>query len=148
MTTDKKRLFLLTGKFTVYFSLMAATFAVILYMQFYKPNVIRELILSVDTLGLTSIGQQEQTRQYEINRLPKLTYEEKQVLLNRTVFLGATTRMAQLALGPPKEQKRGRREVIFIYYMPEDSRPTILRFENDRLVHAYKGSALDIAGSR
>lgn len=151
MDTDKRKLFLLTGKITVYSCLMAATFAVILYMQFYKPTLVKELIISVDTFGVTTIGQIEKARQFEINHLP-ITYEEKQVLLNRTVFLGATPRMVALALGEPKERKKYRAAkgtgTAYVYYLPDDPRPTILRFEGEKLVHAYKGSALDLAGTR
>lgn len=145
MSVDRKRLFLLTGKFTVYFCLMAATFAFILYLQIFRPTLVKELIISVDVVGVTSLAQSEQNRQIQINQLP-ITFEEKQVLINKTVFLGATPQMVQLALGSPKESKRGGRETIYIYYLPDDPRPTILRFQRDRLVHAYKGSALDLAG--
>ncbi len=151
MSVERKKLFLLTGKITVYFSLMAATFAVMLYIQFYKPTLVKELILSIDTFGVTSIGQEEISRQAAIRQLPKLTYEERQVLINRTVFLGATPNMVMLALGAPKERKAYHSPkgngTIYIYYLPDDPRPTILRFEDEKLVHAYKGSALDLAKS-
>ena len=99
-------------------------------------------------IGVTPLGEEEKFRQSAINALP-LTYEEKQVLINKTVFLGASSKMVQLALGAPKERKvgGGKSNSILIYYQPDDPRPTILRFERDKLVHAYKGSALDLAAS-
>lgn len=148
MSVESRKLFLLTGKITVYLGLMVATFACMLYLQFYKPGLLKELILSIDVVGVTPIGQEEQSRQATINGLP-ITYEEKQVLINKTVFLGASSRMVMLALGTPKEQKPSGKGAgnIYIYYQPDDPRPTILRFEHDKLVHAYKGSALDLAGT-
>ncbi len=130
----------------MYLGLMVATFACILYLQFYNPDLLRRLILSIDVVGMTAIGQAEQNRQATINTLP-ITYEEKQVLINHTVFMGATSQMVALALGAPSERKPSDtgKGNLYIYYQPEDPRPTILSFEQDRLVHAYKGSALDLA---
>jgi hypothetical protein len=144
MTTEPRRIYLLAGKATVYLGLIVGTFALIFYLQFYQPEVVKRLILAVDVLGVTPLGEEEQLRQTRINQL-SITYEEKQVLLSRTVFLGATQQMVTLALGTPKEQKHTAQGTLYIYYLPDDPRPTILRFKSDKLAHAYKGSALDLA---
>lgn len=148
MEPENGRLFLLTGKITVYLGLMVATFATFLYLQFYNPQLLKELIITVDVVGVTPIGQAEQARIATINTLP-ITYEEKQVLINHTVFLGANTQMVMLALGNPKESRAGSKPAssVLVYYESDDPRPTILRFEQDKLIHAYKGSALDLAAT-
>ncbi len=122
------------------------------YIHNYKYEVVENLILEIDKFGITNIGKEELLRRSRINNLP-ITYEEKQILINRTVFLGATAEMVQLALGKPKEAynaadvaESGKQEgIIYVYHFPADARPTLLRFENNKLTHAYKGSTIDVA---
>lgn len=135
----------LFGKIIVYLGLMVSIFAFFLYLQIYRPSFVKELILAIDVFGVTEVGTAEQQRLDAINKL-SITYEEKQVLINKTVFLGASPQMVALALGQPSEQKQAPAENIYIYYLPDDPRPTILKFSRDKLVQAYKGSALDFAG--
>jgi hypothetical protein len=123
---------------------MGGTFACILYLQFYKPDLFKRLILSVDIVGITEIGKAEKSRLSTINTLP-ITYEEKQVLVNHTVFLGATPEMVMLSLGNPREQRRYRGGDVLVYYDQDDPRPTLLQFERGKLTRASKGSALDLS---
>ena len=89
-----------------------------------------------------------QNNQEEINKL-SLTYEEKQILIQKTVFLGATSDMVMLALGAPKERFRAPKTaefsegIVFTYHLPNDAQPTLLRFVGNKLTHAYKRSAID-----
>lgn len=107
------------------------------------------LLIKVDVFGLTRVAGEEQVRLAKIKDLP-LSYEEKQVLVQRTVFMGATHDMVKLALGEPRKVVErlweGKNVMLtyYIYYLPNDTRPTILVFQNDKLVNAYKGSALDV----
>lgn len=126
--------------------IVPAGFAYVLYE--YKPELAQKLLISVDIFGLTESGRDEQGRRKEINAL-KITYEEKQALLNRTVFMDASQQMVRLALGEPKKSLKrtlqdGREVDYFVYYLPNDKRPTILVFLQDKLAQAYKGSAIDI----
>jgi hypothetical protein len=58
--------------------------------------------------------------------------------------------MVKLALGEPKkvvEKMWEEKKVVltyYVYYLPNDNRPTILVFQEDKLINAYKGSALDV----
>jgi hypothetical protein len=112
------------------------------------PDKVEELIIKVDRFGITEAGAVEQARIREINRL-RITYEEKQVLIQRTVFLNATRDMVSLALGDPmcKLQRAARgaepATEYWVYYIEGDRKPTMLAFQNNELVNAGKASALD-----
>ena len=82
----------LIGKIIVYLGLMVSIFVFFLYLQIYRPTFVKELILAIDVFGVTEVGTAEQQRLDSINKLP-ITYEEKQVLINKTVFLGASPQM-------------------------------------------------------
>jgi hypothetical protein len=136
----------LMGRFALYLAILVGCFAVFFTLHIYRPQFMKELILVIDLFGMTDLGRSEQERLAAINRLP-ITYEEKQVLINRTIFLGATSQMVSLALGTPSEHREQATGTIYVYYLPDDPRPTILKFSRDKLVQAYKGSALDLAGN-
>jgi hypothetical protein len=115
----------------------------------YAPDKVNELIIKIDRFGITDMGKREQYRINQIEQLP-ITYAEKQVLLDRTVFLGATPQMVKLALGTPKQEQttgavdRGNEVITYIYHFSKDSRPTLLRFENQKLTSAGKASTIDV----
>lgn len=121
------------------------------YLSVSHPEMARELLIAMDKFGITNTGRDEQLRIAQINALP-IAYEKKQVLINRTVFLGADTGMVYLALGNPRETQRAKvkgqktEAVLLIYHFSDDKRPTILQFENDKLTSAYKGSVLEVYG--
>lgn len=120
------------------------------YVSVYQPELVNKLLINLDVFGLTRVAKQEHERIEKIRALT-IPYEEKQVLMNRTVFMQASPEMVKLALGEPKRTfekpwpERGTMLNYFVYYVADDKRPTILVFENGKLIHAYKGSALDIA---
>ncbi len=124
-------------------------YAVLFYMENYQPEMMTHLLIQVDVFGFTRVAQQEQERLAKIKNL-SITYEEKQVLVNRTVFMGATHDMVKLALGDPKKivermwEAKNIMLTYYVYYLPNDNRPTILVFQDDKLINAYKGSALDV----
>jgi len=136
------------GKFLTYTIVIAASFCGMFYILMYQPRFFDELLLQVDRMGVTPIGENEKKRIAEINTLP-ITYEEKQVLLNRTVFLGATMPMVVLALGEPNAGKRVNgnpdEDIVLVYQFKDDARPTLLTFKDGKLTQAAKGSALDMA---
>ena len=117
----------------------------------YRPDIMNKLLISMDVLGVSEVARDEQQRRTHIDKL-NITFEEKQVLLNRTVFMGASTDMVRLALGDPTKAIRrplqNKREAMYlVYYLPKSKRPTILVFLDDRLTQAYMGSALDMEAS-
>lgn len=112
------------------------------------PDKMNDLIIAVDRFGITEVGALEQQRVRTINRL-NITYEEKQVLIKRTVFLSATREMVYLALGDPvcvlQRAATGTEPATeyWVYYIEGDRKPTALAFQNNELVTAGKASALD-----
>lgn len=112
------------------------------------PDKMNDLIIAVDRFGITEVGALEQQRVRTINRLG-ITYEEKQVLIKRTVFLSATREMVYLALGDPVcvlQRKATNVEPAteyWVYYIEGDRKPTALAFQNNELISAGKASALD-----
>lgn len=137
----------------LYAGVLMITFASIFYMNREHPTVVRELLLNVDAFGLTEVGAQERQRIAYIRQLD-IPYEKKDVLINRTVFMGASREMVYLALGNPrsatKQYDPNSKKTLetWAYYFPEESRPTMLVFEDGVLSSAYKGSALDIKKSK
>jgi len=132
-----------------YIVISLLVYAVLFYMQTYQPDMMTKLLIQVDVFGLTRVADQEQQRLAKIHDL-SIPYEDKQVLTNRTVFMGATSEMVQLALGKPTKTaqqpwaKKNVTLLYYVYYLPNDTRPTILVFQDDKLIYAYKGSALDV----
>lgn len=129
-------------------------YIVLFYMEDYQPEIMNDVLIKVDVLGLTNVAKEEQDRIYAINSLGiDVTHPEKQALINHTIFMGATPAMVGLALGGPKIQKWNtlKTKLYYIYYLPNDNRPTVLVFKQDtagptfKLYNAYKSSALDIA---
>jgi hypothetical protein len=136
-------------RYLPFFIIFFLTFGILAIIQQYQPELMNRLLLTVDVFGISQTARDEQFRESAINHLP-VTFEEKQVLLKHTVFLGASTEMVRLALGsdPKKVYQRVIPEqkttlTYYIYYLPNDQRPTVLIFVNDKLEKAEKGSAID-----
>lgn len=135
-----------------YISIALVTAGGLSYVNQTNPEALTDLMVHVDVFGITPQASQEKERQYQI-RMLTIPYEKKKVLLERTVFLGATRQMVVLALGEPKEaqkitehEKRPDGKIInerWVYYFKDDPRPTVLEFEKDSLASAFKGSNLD-----
>ncbi len=132
--------------------LAVTTYLVFAYVRSYQPELISDFILRMDVYGITSVAKQEQERREKIRALD-IPYEQKQVLYNKTVFLGASAEMVEFALGVPKFRKQCRRTLhdqgtpllpCYVYYLPNSRRPTVFVFEGDSLAGAYKDSALDV----
>ncbi len=112
-----------------------------------EPEVVQEILFKMDRFGLIEKSPEEIQRVYDINQL-SISFEEKQILINKTIFLGATPRMVLLALGEPKKGYKtngemGNESIKLEYHLPKDSRPTVLVFDEGKLSHAYKGSTIE-----
>ncbi|GEM_PF-3459582 len=120
------------------------------YIYNQRPDIYQKVLLKLDRLGITQPAPEELVRIDEINKLT-ISYEEKQILIKKTIFLGASPRMVMLALGQPKEGHRvssteaDKEKIILVYHLPEELRPTMLHFDNDKLVKAEKGSSIDFS---
>ncbi|MDG1286766.1 MAG: hypothetical protein P8P30_04280 [Rickettsiales bacterium] len=120
------------------------------YVYNQRPDIYKQVLLKLDRMGFTQSAPEELKRVDDINQL-RISYEEKQILINKTIFLNASPRMVMLALGNPKEghriknAKTGKKSIILVYHLPEELRPTMLHFEENKLVKAEKGSTIDFA---
>jgi len=106
------------------------------------PHEMERFWIAIDGFGFTEAARREGERIEKINDLD-IPYEKKQVLIQRNVFMGASTYMVQLALGRPQSAPTKSGYVYLVYYLENDHRPTIFIFQKDVLVKAYKGSASD-----
>jgi len=124
-------------------------YLILFYMENYQPELLTDILIQVDVMGITPVAQHEQHRLSQIQDLT-IPYEEKQVLIKRTVFIGAEPDMVKLALGEPKKifEKRATGKeptfLYYVYYLPNDKRPTIFVFQNNVLKDAYKDSTINI----
>ena len=131
----------------IFIVLIGAT-AAYSYISTERPDIYKNIKLKLDKFGLAPEDPMEIQRVADINKMT-ISYEEKQILINKTIFMGATTRMVMLALGKPKQGHRGSKTanekdvVILVYHLPEELRPTMLHFEDNKLTKAYKGSTID-----
>jgi hypothetical protein len=125
-------------------------YLVLFYMESYQPELMTDILIQVDVFGVTRIAKEEQQRLTDIKNLT-IPYEEKQVLVNRTVFMGASPDMVKLALGNPQKivekiwEGKSVMLTYYVYYLPNDKRPTVLVFQENKLVNAYKDSAINIS---
>lgn len=119
------------------------------YAYVQHPEVYKKIKIKLDKLGLIQQSPEEIQRVAEINKMT-ISYEEKQILINKTIFMGATPRMVMLALGQPKQGHKGDKTnegkdiITLTYHMPGEFKPTQLYFENNKLTKAYKISNIDI----
>lgn len=132
-----------------YIILLVTIVMTVFYAYVYQPELVNKLLINADVFGFSKVAKQEHNRIEKIRALA-IPYEEKQVLMNRTVFMQASQDMVKLALGEPRKiverlwEERKVMLVYYVYYLGDDKRPTILVFQDDKLINAYKGSAQDI----
>ncbi|MEI6729887.1 MAG: hypothetical protein WCL30_01390 [Pseudomonadota bacterium] len=135
-----------------YILLVGIIYGVLFFTQKYQPEAMNKFLISIDIIGASEAAKQENYRLSQIRNL-RLTYPEKQVLVNRTVFIGATKEMVKLSLGDPKKEIWKNDKLYYVYYLPNDSKPTLLVFDYEKtsdtykLSNAYKTSALYISNS-
>lgn len=110
-------------------------------MRSLTPMSFHTLLITFD---LTPDAAAEKARLNKISLLA-ISDEKKNILIHNTVFMGASTAMVKLALGTPVSIERLEQStpVIdrWIYHFADDSRPTVLEFNDNKLVSAYKISA-------
>ena len=115
-----------------YITISIVVYMFLIYMENYQPETLNKIIISVDVLGITDISKYEHYRQDKIKRLDNIGSLEKEVLLNHTVFIGATAQMVEYALGTPKLAFKGKNNVgdllYYVYFIANDKRPTVFEF--------------------
>ncbi len=123
-------------------------------LRMRHPDIYYNITLSMDVFGLSADNEQEKKRINKIALLP-ISDEKKDFLIKHSIFMGATPRMVKLALGDPRmeqhtvsQQNAAQPVLVYVYHFPQDSRPTLLMFEEDKLVAAQKSSVTDVSYSQ
>lgn len=150
-----------------YVGLAFLMYVLLIYLQTYHSDDVKDWVIRMDVLDITDMSKLEHYREDRIKRLEGLDADQKLALINHTVFIGATARMVELALGspnahiPPIVKKN---LLFYIYLLANDKRPTVFEFkctsqniaectigeQNDgykdvfTLSQAYKKSAIDV----
>lgn len=135
-------------RFFIYGLIAVFTTASLSYVQTTDPEALEDLLVRIDVFGISTVAAEENVRIEQIRAL-SIPYEKKKVLMERTIFMGATRQMVVLALGQPREASAisaPSKNITerWVYFFKDEQRPTVLEFEKDMLSSAYKGSALDI----
>lgn len=150
-----------------YITLGLLVYILYIYIDNYYPNAIDDLIIRADVFKYSPIAKKEYARQDAINRLEYDAYGkpigtlEKQVLINHTVFIGATAQMVEYALDAPAQVVFRGAKLYYVYFLAGDKRPTVFEFvcakndpalcnsmqdykQNFGLSKAYKKSTIDL----
>ena len=111
-------------------------------LKMFAPDLYSSLTLSGTQFFGSSGGSLEAKRQEKIMILP-ISDEKKTILIDRKVFEGASTHMVELALGEPKQSwppriKDGKNYIYWKYHFANDNRPTMLIFQDNKLMGAQK----------
>ena len=122
--------------------------AIIGALQFQRSGTVEQLGLDKLASQVQGLSPEEQERRAYINRLP-ITQEKKDFLINRQIFLGAGRHMVVVAIGKPMRRRDMRTtpgEAIeaWVYHFDDQYRPTILEFDQFKLIKAYKVSAIEV----
>lgn len=140
----------------VLLTICAVVVAVVIGLSILRmrhPDVYYSITLSMDVFGITQDAELEKKRINKIALLP-ISDEKKEFLINHTIFMGATPSMVKLALGDPRGEQQtvtqdtNQPVMVLYYHFPEDARPTMLMFEEDKLVSAQKASAAQMQFSQ
>jgi len=104
------------------------------YISTNHKEELDKFYLKVDSWGFTSVGKAEIERKAAIDALADegVLFPQREALVNKTVFLGATAKMVTLALGKPVAEPttNASGQQIWVYYFNDYDRPTFLYFEN------------------
>ena len=140
-------------KTVMYLAIAVLTGASLSYVSVSRPEMLDSLLLRVDVLGITEAGAKEKQRIETIRSL-EIPFEKKKVLMERTIFMGASRQMVYLALGEPRKAQRYKTPISgssgkdvteeWVYFFKGDSRPTVLEFKGQVLIGAHKTSKLDV----
>ena len=110
-------------------------------LKMFAPDYYSQVIVSL-TQSFTPTGAEESKRREKIVLLP-ISSEKKGFLIDHKIFEGATSHMVELALGTPKESfpnrvQDGQTYSYWKYHFKDDNRPTLLIFQNGKLMGAQK----------
>jgi hypothetical protein len=114
----------------------------IFMIQKSSPILYLKLAVTFDVFGMNKEASKEKLRLEGIDLLP-ISNEKKAILINRTIFLGASPTMVELALGNPMDKSAAPIEAgkpvveRWIYHFAEDINPTALEFQDGKLTSAF-----------
>lgn len=118
--------------------ILIVTLTTLLVLKTSNPQLYLKLSLTFYFINPSPDAKQEKKRLDHIELLP-ISDEKKNILTNRTIFLGASSSMVRLALGDPIDgtyYEDGSAQ-YWTYHFEEDLKPTILEFHNNELLSAY-----------
>jgi hypothetical protein len=123
-------------------SLLLLVMSGVFMVEKSSPMLYLKLAMTFDVFGIDKEAKHEKLRLEGIYLLP-ISEEKKTILINHTIFLGASPTMVELALGNPldktiaPEEKDKPSIERWIYHFAEDINPTALEFQDGKLASAF-----------
>lgn len=114
-------------RFLPYIFIAVLVYMVLFYFETYQADLLENMIIKADIMGITRASKREHERVDKIKRLENIGSLEKQVLIDHTVFIGATAEMMEYAIGAPKHILRNPADtamLYYVYFLAGDKRPT------------------------
>lgn len=129
-----------------YMLVMLITFGIAFWLAQVRPDLRNNVVLAIDIFSISELATQEKQRVSTI-KLLKISSEQKEALVNKTVFIGCTKEMVQLALGAPRSLEHDEKSRdIWVYYLGDEKRATKFAFDAEgKLVEAFKASAVELS---
>ena len=116
--------------------------ALFIFLLAAKPEVAHRVAITLDVFGISEEKKLEDKRQYSIMQL-RIPHQEKLVLIEKKVFIGASTSVVPLALGNPLKvdyaEQDGKKLEIWTYQTPGAPESTVLTFTDQLLTKADSG---------
>ena len=111
-------------------------------LKFRYPDVFFKLAVAVDVFNVKGDSRAERARIDKIALLP-ISNEKQELLINKTIFMGASPRMVQLALGEPRGTSEGlniqnKQELRWQFHFAGESEPVVMVFIDHKLSGAQR----------
>jgi len=122
--------------------LAIAALIAITVLKYRHPDIFFKLAVTVDIFNIKGDSKVERMRIDNITLLP-ISREKQELLINKTIFMGASTKMVELALGKPRNESEGYNnnnviEKRWQYHFAGDAEPVIMVFIDNRLTGAQR----------
>lgn len=111
-------------------------------LKYRYPDMFFKLAVTVDVFNVQGDSRAERARIDKIALLP-ISNEKQELLINKTIFMGASLRMVELALGKPRGTNQGlnaenKQEIRWQYHFSGESEPVVMVFIDDKLSGAQR----------
>lgn len=130
-------------------SVVLLTLTLAMGIKVANPKMYLQMALAVDVFGFSETLSREKSRLEKIDLLP-ISNDKKNILVNNTVFIGATTGMVKLALGNPARKAalsdssavNGDHSERWTYHLEDTRVPIVLYFRGGILESVESRSLL------